>query len=52
MTVKELKEYLEIFDDNALVIIDYQCNDDWYNYYGSEIILKDNENNCVLSIVQ
>ena len=50
MTVKELKEWLNICDDNANVIIDYACNDDYYNYYGSDIEISFNGNNIELQI--
>ena len=33
--VKELKEWLNICDDNDTVLIEYTCNDDYYNYYGT-----------------
>lgn len=35
LTVKDLKKWLEKCDDNAEVIIDYECSDCWYDYYGT-----------------
>lgn len=37
MKVKELKEILEKYDDNADVIVEYICHDDYYGYHGSDI---------------
>lgn len=37
MKVGELKEMLKKYDDNADVIIEYICSDDYYGYYGSNI---------------
>lgn len=37
MKVGELKEILEKYDDNADVIIEYICSDDYYGYHGSNI---------------
>ena len=35
INVKELKKWLDICNDDDNVIIEYNCNDDWYNYYGT-----------------
>jgi hypothetical protein len=52
LTVKELKKMLEKFDENATVILDYACEDCWYDYYGSDInVISDNDNNCILEVV-
>ena len=37
MKVKELKEILKKYDDNADVIVEYICSDDYYGYRGSDI---------------
>lgn len=37
MKIKELKEILKKYDDNADVIIEYICSDDYYGYRGSDI---------------
>ena len=50
MRVFELKSWLEDFDDNANVIVDYTCNDDWYNYYGSDITVTLDGKDIVLAI--
>ena len=50
MTVYELKSWLEGFDDNANVIIDYECSDDYYNYYGSDITIALDGNDIVLAV--
>lgn len=50
MTVYELKNWLEGFDDDANVIIDYICSDDWYNYYGSDITIALDGKNIVLAV--
>ena len=51
MKVKELKEWLTKCEDNDNIIIDYQCNDDWYNYYGSDITVDFDGDNIVLCII-
>lgn len=33
--VKTLKEWLNMCNDTDEIIIEYECNDDWYNYYGA-----------------
>lgn len=32
MKVKELKEWLELVDDDTTVIVKYSCDDDYYDY--------------------
>ena len=52
MKVKELKEILKKYNDNADVIIEYICTDDYYGYYGTDI-KEDNtreSNNLILTI--
>lgn len=50
VTVKELKKWLNKCDENAIVIIDYTCNDDWYNYYGTIEEIEIDENDLILKI--
>lgn len=50
MKVYELRSWLENLDDDANVIIDYTCSDDWYNYYGSDITITLDEKDIVLTI--
>lgn len=50
MKVFELKSWLENFDDNADVIVEYDCNDCYYNYYGSDITIALDGKNIVLVI--
>lgn len=50
VTVKELKKWLNKCNENATVIIDYTCNDDWYNYYGTIEEIEIDENDLVLKI--
>lgn len=49
MKVKELKEILKKYDDNADVIVEYVCSDDYYGYRGSDI-KEDNttESDCLV----
>ena len=50
MTVKDLKEWLNKCEDNAHVIIEYNCNDGWYNYYGSIDEIDFDDKDIVLRI--
>lgn len=50
MKVGELKAWLEELDDNTDVIVDYACDDDWYNYYGSDITAKFDGEDLILEI--
>lgn len=50
MKVYELRSWLENFDDDADVIVDYVCSDDWYNYYGSDITITLDGKDIVLTI--
>jgi len=54
MTVKQLYEWaLKCGYENSPIIIDYVCNDDWYNYY--DLLTKDNitiqDDKIVLQII-
>ena len=51
VTVKELKEWLNICNDNAHIIIDYTCNDDYYNYYGTVEEIDFDNNDLVLRVI-
>ena len=50
INVKELKKWLEICDDDVNVIIEYNCSDDYYNYYGAIEEIGFNGENIVLKI--
>lgn len=50
MKVYELRSWLENFDDDANVIIEYDCNDGWYSYYGSDITITLNGKDVILVI--
>lgn len=50
MKVHELKSWLEECDDDTDVIIDYACDDDWYNYYGSDISINFDGEDLILEI--
>lgn len=50
MKVYELKEWLKECDDNADVIVDYTCDDDWYNYYGSDVRINFDGEDIILEI--
>jgi len=52
MKIKELKKILEKYDDNADVIIEYICSDDYYGYHGSDITEDTTtESDCLILIV-
>lgn len=44
-TVKELKKWLALCNDNDVVLISYTCNDDYYDYYGTINEIDFNEDN-------
>ena len=51
MKVKELKEWLKYFNNDTDIIISYSCNDEWYNYYGSDVTIdKDEREKVVLNV--
>ena len=52
MKVKELKKILQKYDENADVIINYVCGDEWYDYRGSEIEEGQAKDCLVLEISQ
>ena len=47
-TVKELKEWLNLCNDEDIVLISYTCGDDYYNYYGTIDIIDFNEDNQLI----
>lgn len=50
MKVFELKKWLECLDDDVNIIIDYTCSDDWYSYYGSDIVVTFDGKDIVLVV--
>ncbi len=50
VNVKELKKWLNMCNDNDIVIIDYTCHDDWYNYYGTIEEIDFDDGNLILRI--
>lgn len=50
MKVYELRSWLENFDDDADVIVEYDCSDDYYSYYGSDITVALDGKDIVLAI--
>ena len=50
VTVKVLKEWLKECNDNDAVFIEYTCNDDWYNYYGTIEEIDFDDETIVLKI--
>lgn len=47
-TVKELKEWLNLCNDEDIVLISYTCGDDYYDYYGTVDIIDFNEDNQLI----
>lgn len=55
MTVKELYDYaVKTGNKNAPIIINYNCNDDWYNYceelHKEEVGLSHKNNLIIITI--
>lgn len=54
MTVKELYDYaVRTGNKNAPIIINYRCNDGWYDYYGElkkEEVEQSRKNKLIITI--